>query len=103
MTDSDDKVILTPDEAIALLPEGEYVHNFANPGVGMLVGCDYERDNAIKHIRSAYQIELAGEQCMRLKHPLAVWDSKTHVTFFAADMAKVQAFEASRTANGSAP
>lgn len=35
--------------------------------------------------------------CKRMRHPIVVWDSETHFTFFEADMDKVNAFEAART------
>lgn len=89
----DDKVILTPEQAEALLPAGEYVHNFSNPD-GMLVGVDYDRADAVKALKAAKQIELGGDSCMRLEHPIVCWHTENRYTFFAADMEKVQAFEA---------
>lgn len=90
---SDDKIILTADEAIGLLPEGEYVHNYINNTPGMFIGCDYERPDAEKHIRNAVQCEIAGPGCKRMKHALAVWSSETSVSFFSTDMDKVEAME----------
>lgn len=91
---SDDKVvILTPKQAEALLPDGNYIHNFANPSVGMMIGCDYERSDAVRALREAKQIELGGEQSKALKHPIVCWHTEKRLTFFAADMAKVEAFE----------
>lgn len=90
----DDKVILTAEQAAELLPEGQYVHNFSNPGVGMLVGCDYDRDDAIRALKEAKQIEIGGDQCKQMKHPIVCWHTEKRLTFFAADMAKVEAFEA---------
>lgn len=92
----DDKMIITPAEAESLLAEGEYVHNFANPGAGLMVGCDYERANAIEAFKSAHSIEIGGDGCKRMKHPIVVWDSPRHYTFFEADMEKLAAFEAAR-------
>lgn len=95
---SDEKVVLTPEQAEALLPEGEYVHNFANPAGGLMVGCDYDRTDAIKALREAKLIEIAGPGAMRMKHPIAVWANDTRPTFFAADMAKVEAYLAKEPA-----
>src|SRR6185369_14158525 len=92
----DEKIILTPDEAIELLPSGEHVHNFANHGTTLLAGCDFERGDAIAALRKAIQIELGGEHCMSMKHPIVAWDSKTHCSFFEADMTKVEALEATK-------
>jgi hypothetical protein len=91
-----EQIILTPEEAETLLVEGETVHNYANPGPGMFVGCDYERADAVKAIHGALQLEIAGEHCKRMKHALAVWTSKTRCTFFETDPAKVEAMEASK-------
>lgn len=89
---SDNKVILTAEQAEALLAPGERVHNFANPA-GMLVGCDDDRDRAIAALKAAKQIELGGPACMAMKHPIVVWDSEKHCTFFEADMDKIAALE----------
>lgn len=90
---SDEKVFLTPEQAESLLADGEYVHNFVSGGM-MLIGCDYGRAAAIKAFRNAKQIEIGGESCKRMSHPIAVFDANDHLSFFAADMAKVEAFEA---------
>lgn len=96
MSEADDKVIITPAEAESLLADREYVHNYVNPSAGMFVGCDYERANAIEAFHKAKQIELGGENCKHMKHPLVVWDTDKHYSFFEADMDKVAAFEAAR-------
>ena len=91
---SDDRILLTADEAISLLPEGEYVHN--TTGGMIMIGCDYSRESAEKSLREAVQIEIGGPMCKAMRHPLVTWDSPHHCTFFEADMDKVAAFEASR-------
>jgi hypothetical protein len=32
---TDQKILLTPDEAISILSDGEYVHNYVNSSVGI--------------------------------------------------------------------
>jgi hypothetical protein len=93
---SDEKIILTPDEAASLLADSQYVHNFIQSGP-MFLGCDFEKDSAIEAFRSAKQIELAGENAKGMKHPLAVFDKDGKLSFFEADMDKVEAFEAARS------
>lgn len=93
---SDDKLIITPEEAESLLLDGEYVHNFVNPGAGMMVGCDYDRADAIQAFKDAKQIEIGGDACKGMKHPIVVWDTDRHMSFFEADMKKVDAFEAKK-------
>ena len=93
----DDRLIITAEQAEALFPQGEYIHNFANPAAGMMIGCDYERCNAIEALKSAKQIEIGGDQCKAMGHALVVWDSDSRYTFFATDPDKVSELEASIT------
>lgn len=95
---SEEKIILTPDEAISILADGEYVHNYANPGAGMFIGVDFDRADAEKHIRDAVQLEIGGDNCKRMKHGLVAWSSNTRCTFFETDPAKLDALEATKTA-----
>lgn len=90
---SDEKLILTPDEAATLLPDGDNIHNFIQRGP-MFIGCDFSRDGAVEAFKRAKRIELGGENCKAMKHPLAVWDANERLSFFAANMEKVAAFEA---------
>lgn len=99
----DDKLIISADEAESLLADGTYIHNFVNPAVGMLIGCDYDRADAIKAFKSALRIEIGGDGCKSMKHPICVWESKDRNSFFEADMDKVEALEAARAAKSVAP
>lgn len=89
---SKDRLIITAEQAEALLPDGEYVHNLVNPA-GMLVGCDFGRDDAIAALQSAEQIEIGGEACRGMGHGLVVWADDKH-SFFATDEASVKKLEA---------
>lgn len=94
----DDKLILTAEEAESLLnDEGEYVHNFIQSGM-VFLGCDYDRADAIAAFKSAKSIEIGGPACKRMKHPLAVFDKDGRLSFFEADLSKVEAYEAQRVA-----
>lgn len=95
---SDERLIITPKQAATLLPDGEYIHNFANPN-GMMIGCDFERSDAIKALNSAKQIEIGGDQCKSMNHALVVWDSEKRYTFFATDADRVEEMERT-VANG---
>lgn len=92
---TNDRVFLTPEEAEQLFPDGEYVHNFIGNS-SMLIGCDYERAEAVAALREADTIEIGGDNCKAFKHPIAVTEKSGRRTFFAADMEKVAAFEAAR-------
>lgn len=56
---NDDQVILSADEAIAMLPDSDTIHTFRQPAPGMLVGADWSRDEMIAHI-GFHGTELAG-------------------------------------------
>lgn len=101
----DDVLIITAAEAEALLIDGaEYIHNYANPAGGLMIGVDYERDDAIAAFRKAAQIEIGGSGCKSMRHPIVVWDNLPgRYTFFEADMAKVEALEAARALSGGKP
>lgn len=98
---TDEKIILTADEAISLLPPGKYVHNYLNPSAGMFLGCDFDRDDAEKHIRDAVQIEIGGENCQRMKHGLVVWSAENKLSFFETNMDKLAAMEREKMAQTS--
>lgn len=91
----DKPIIITPEEAEACFPEGDYIHNFADGGMIML-GCDYDRADAIKALKDAVQIEIGGPGCKSMRHPIVVWSNETRYTFFVADMEKIDALEASK-------
>jgi hypothetical protein len=94
----DDKFPLTAEEAESLLhDEGEYIHNFIDGGM-MMLGCDFERDSAIKAFKAAKSIEIGGPGCRAMKHPIVVFNQDGRHSFFEADMTKVDALEASRAA-----
>lgn len=93
---TDEKILLTADEAISLLPEGEYVHNYMNPNSGLFLGCDFDRADAEKHIREAFQREIGGPGCQNMKHGLVVWKTEKEISFFETDMDKLRAMEAAR-------
>lgn len=93
---SDGKIILTADEAISILCDGEHVHNFINNAPGMFIGCDYARADAEKHIRAAVECEIGGPACKGMKHALIVWSSDTRMSFFQTDMDRVEAMERSK-------
>lgn len=69
-----DRVKLTADEAIAMLPDGEMLHTFRSPGANILLGCDWARDEIIDLLRTG-EPELSGEQATAMKHGLVVWSN----------------------------
>lgn len=92
---TDEKLVITAEEAASLLRESEYIHNYAG-GPGMLIGCDFDRDDAVQAFAAAKEIEIAGPFMYGMKHAIAVLDKANRRTFFEADMEKVAALEASK-------
>ena len=89
------KVILTADEAISALPDGEYVHSQMNPSGGMFLGCDYDHSDAVELLNNAEQIEIGGPMCRSMGHPLVVWkkDDNRGPIFLEANMDKLNSIE----------
>ena len=68
---ADDRKILTFDEAMALVPEGDAVHTFSNPAPGVMVGADWSRQQIIDAIRQN-GAELAGATARNFGHGLCL-------------------------------
>ena len=67
---SDDPIILTADQALSMLPDGDRIHTFRSAGIA-LVGCDWDRDKIEEAIREN-ECELGGPMCQKMNHGLAV-------------------------------
>jgi len=75
MTDintADERVFLTAEQAIAMLPEGERVHTFRNPAGGMMLGADWPRDKIEQAIRQTEHRELTGKVATSMGHGLVI-------------------------------
>jgi len=92
---SDDPIILTPEEAESLLVDGDTIHNFMQASI-MLVGCDYDRAEAIAAIKAATSLEIGGDQCKSLNHALVCHEANGRYSFFETDPARVEAMEAAK-------
>jgi hypothetical protein len=78
---SDDKCLLTPDQAIAMLdPDGENIHTLRSAPLCML-GADWERSDLIKAIRTAAGLEIGGDMCKGMNHGLVVWTERDNPLF----------------------
>lgn len=67
---SDIKDDLTPEEAIALLPEGENIHTFRSGG-GLMLGADWSRAGVLEAIRNSPSRRPAGPAASAMGHGLA--------------------------------
>lgn len=90
---SEEQLVIAPSQAEGLLLDGPYIHTMRNPAGGMFLWCDMDRADAIAAMNAAVQIEIGGPGCRAMRHPIAVWHSKNDLTFFEADMQKLEAFE----------
>jgi hypothetical protein len=75
MANDSDRVKLTTEEALAMLPDGEYVHVFKNPN-GMLVGCDWDRSDVVDLITRA-GAELSGDIATRMGHGIVCFEGNS--------------------------
>lgn len=76
--DSNDRVQLTYDEAVAMLPEGDMVHTFINGLPGMIIGANWEREKLLEAFRS-FRTELSGEMAQSMGHGLVFHDGHHYV------------------------
>lgn len=58
--------------ALLRIPAGERVHTFRNPGVGMLLGADWDRDELVAAMTEAPEILVTGAQAQAVNHGLAI-------------------------------
>lgn len=73
MAGTEQRVELTVDEALAMLPEGDTVHTFRNPGVGMMMGADWNRPAIEEEILRAERRELTGGIAQSMGHGLVLF------------------------------
>jgi len=92
-----DYVEITAAEAISVLPEGEYVHTFRNPGFG-LMGADWTREEAEKHLNEAAEISLTGTMARGMEHGMMAAPflpcKQSDLLFIATDEDALAALEA---------
>ena len=65
---SDDKVFLSYEQAVSLLPEGDNVHVFLNPN-GVLLGADWSRKSVLDMLQVG-ESQLGGGMCLSMGHGL---------------------------------
>lgn len=76
----EEKVLLDPEAAIAMLPDGDRIHTFRNPN-GFCLGADWDRTELIETIQTAIQRELAGPLASAMGHGLVVWTDERSPLF----------------------
>lgn len=68
-----DRVKLSYDEAVAMLPDREYIHTFRQGGYNILVGGDWELDDLLVALMNGNP-ELSGDVATSMKHRLVFFD-----------------------------
>jgi hypothetical protein len=75
---SDEAVFLTFDEALEMLPDGDYIHTFTNPAPSMFVGADWERNEIIKLLEHG-QPQLTGPVASGMGHGIVALDGNRFI------------------------
>lgn len=68
----EERVFLTSDEAITMLPEKECIHTIRNAWFG-IIGADCSREYIVEIVKK-YQPELAGEVAANMNHKIVIFD-----------------------------
>lgn len=69
-----DRVMLSQEEAEAMLPGGDEIHTFRQGGPGMLIGADWDRIRLIEHMKKYEPVELSGEIATNMGHGMVLQD-----------------------------
>ena len=85
---ADDRKVITFDQAVSMLPDGDTVHTFLQAGFG-LIGADWPRENILADFEK-YEVELTGPAATAMDHGLGFHDGK-HFVFVATNPDKVSA------------
>lgn len=90
------KQYLTAEQAIGILPDGETVHAFYQPGFGF-AGADWGRTDILKKIRESDYLELTGPTAKNMKHGLCAYDRtakyQSGILFIETDEKKLTQLE----------
>jgi len=80
MSETDERVIVDFDQAVAMLPDGNYIHTFRQAGPA-LIGANWSREKMLNWLK-AHPVELAGSMATAMKHGLV--GSDDHGQLFIA-------------------
>ena len=89
---------ITYEEEASILPEGDSIHTFYNPGFG-LVGADWSREDILDKLRKSDIIELTGETARSMGHGMCAYNKETkwqsELLFIETDEEKLAKLESS--------
>lgn len=90
------RTYITTEQAISVLPDGNTVHTFYNPGFG-LVGADWSKEDITDKLRRSDIIELTGPAACGMGHGMCVYNKNTKwqsdILFVETDEARVSALK----------
>lgn len=89
------RIFLTVEQAESVLPDGDSIHTFFNPGFGLL-GADWSRKDIRDRLRSVNRIEICGDNAKRTGHGICAYNegcSHDSVLFIETDMDKLDKLE----------
>lgn len=89
------RIFLTVEQAESVLPDGDSIHTFFNPGFGLL-GADWSRKDIRDRLRSVNRIEICGDNAKRMGHGICAYnDGCAHnsVLFIETDMDRLEKLE----------
>lgn len=90
------KTYITPEQAISVLPDGDSVHTFYNPGFG-LVGADWSKADITDKLRGSDIIELTGASAREMSHGICAYskDAKyqSDILFIETDETRISELE----------
>ena len=69
---TDEVVLLSYDEAVALLPDGERIHTILDSGIALL-GADWDRGQVLGLLRTTGRREVTGPAAQAMGHGLAAF------------------------------
>lgn len=75
MADTDERVVVPFEEAVAMLPDGDDIHTFRSSPM-CLIGADWRREQIIEAIRDG-GVELAGPTATSMGHGLVLCNDRT--------------------------
>lgn len=90
---SDEREILSPAQAIEMLPDGDTIHTFRSCRM-VAIGADWTREDVLQAINApGAVVELAGPVATSIGHGLVVWtgDDALFVETRPADMDREEA------------
>lgn len=71
----DEKEFITFEEAVKMLPDGDYVHTFRSSAPGIVIGADWSREDLLEKMKKA-GLELSGAAATAMKHGIALIDDQ---------------------------